>query len=210
MRLLYGAAGMTFAGRLHRGLLVSAAQPSGRTQVRRRHRSVAGLDRLSVVGRTAPCGLRPIAIALRRRSAVGGPGPRARRCSGQWRSPALRAWAASYLPVALVLFVVLWDRPGIAAAVLWWIKPAFDRVLLFVYGRARRSARRRPCAKCGASCRGILGRTQLAGRPARCAASAWRAPSSCRCAQLEQLQRREARARRPGARARAPGPMPSG
>jgi hypothetical protein len=51
-----------------------------------------------------------------------------------WSGPVLRAWLAAYLPVAALLFLVL--DPEWAALALWWLKPAFDRVLLFVYGRA--------------------------------------------------------------------------
>jgi hypothetical protein len=51
-----------------------------------------------------------------------------------WSVPVLRAWLGTYLPVAAVLFLLL--SPEWAAAVLWWLKPAFDRVLLFVYGRS--------------------------------------------------------------------------
>lgn len=79
--------------------------------------------------------LEHIAVALRRRSPwealdLGLAMLRA------WRGPVLRAWCGTYLPLALLLFLLLWDSPELAAALLWWLKPAFDRVLLFVYGRA--------------------------------------------------------------------------
>ncbi len=146
--------------------------------------------------------LEAIAIVLRRRT------PWEALDLGQamlreWRSPALRAWAASYFPVALVLFVVLWDRPGIAAAVLWWIKPAFDRVLLFVYGRAAFGAP--PTVReVWRELPRILGRTQLAAGLTLHRFSMARS-FFLPVWQLEQLHGREARARRRvlGARTRA-------
>jgi hypothetical protein len=51
-----------------------------------------------------------------------------------WSGPVLRAWFGTYLPVAAALFLFL--SPEWAALALWWLKPVFDRVLLFVYGRA--------------------------------------------------------------------------
>lgn len=56
-----------------------------------------------------------------------------------WGGEAYRAWLATYMPFAVFLLVcgVLWPGFGTWVPVLvWWCKPAFDRVLLFVYGRA--------------------------------------------------------------------------
>jgi hypothetical protein len=53
-----------------------------------------------------------------------------------WRWPVLASWLATYWPFALAVTFLLWDHPGIAALIVWWSKPFFDRVLLFVYGRA--------------------------------------------------------------------------
>jgi hypothetical protein len=54
----------------------------------------------------------------------------------EWRGPLLRVWAATYLPAALLLPVLLWPWPEYVGLVLWWLKPAFDRVLLFACGHA--------------------------------------------------------------------------
>jgi hypothetical protein len=77
--------------------------------------------------------LERIAVELRQRSAWEALdlGPAMLRA---WSGPVFRAWSGTYLPVALLLFLAL--SPEWAAAMLWWLKPAFDRVLLFVYGRA--------------------------------------------------------------------------
>src|SRR5437016_389365 len=53
-----------------------------------------------------------------------------------WRKPVLLAWCATYWPFALLITLVLWQWPGIAALIVWWCKPLFDRILLFVYSQA--------------------------------------------------------------------------
>jgi hypothetical protein len=53
-----------------------------------------------------------------------------------WRGPVVRAWLATYWPLALVASALLWEHPSLAALVVWWTKPAFDRVLLHVYAAA--------------------------------------------------------------------------
>jgi hypothetical protein len=50
-----------------------------------------------------------------------------------WAGPVYRAWAATYVPLALLLGVVCWPWPELAPLLLWWLKPLFDRVLLHVY-----------------------------------------------------------------------------
>lgn len=56
--------------------------------------------------------------------------------AAQWRGPAFKAWLATYWVVGLLLLALLNEHLEIAALILWWLKPAFDRVLLHVYGRA--------------------------------------------------------------------------
>jgi hypothetical protein len=53
-----------------------------------------------------------------------------------WAAPAYRAWALGYGVLAVVLLTVFWSRQTIALALLWWLKPAFDRVLLFAFSRS--------------------------------------------------------------------------
>ncbi len=79
--------------------------------------------------------LERIALRLRRRSPwealdLGQPMLRA------WAAPAYRAWLASYWLVGLTLLLLLWPWQGLAIAILWWLKPLFDRVLLLVFSRA--------------------------------------------------------------------------
>ncbi|MBS1196837.1 MAG: uncharacterized protein H6R18_622 [Proteobacteria bacterium] len=55
-----------------------------------------------------------------------------------WAGPAYRAWFATYWVAGLLLIALfrLLDWPPGAMLVLWWLKPVFDRVLLFTYSRA--------------------------------------------------------------------------
>jgi len=53
-----------------------------------------------------------------------------------WHKPLLRAWCVTYWPVALLVSALLWRYPAVAFVVVWWVKPAFDRILLHVYAAA--------------------------------------------------------------------------
>jgi hypothetical protein len=53
-----------------------------------------------------------------------------------WRAPVLRAWCSTYWLFVLIVAAATWNYPAIGAAIVWWAKPLFDRVLLFVYSQA--------------------------------------------------------------------------
>ena len=53
-----------------------------------------------------------------------------------WWKPLFSAWCAVYFPAALLINLACWQHPGIAVFVLWWLKPAFDRVVLHVLAAA--------------------------------------------------------------------------
>ncbi|HMW54519.1 MAG TPA: DUF4129 domain-containing protein [Accumulibacter sp.] len=53
-----------------------------------------------------------------------------------WSGRVYRAWFATYWPVGVVILLVMWPWPEYAMLVLWWLKPLFDRVLLFVFSRS--------------------------------------------------------------------------
>jgi hypothetical protein len=79
--------------------------------------------------------LESIAIRLRRRNAwealdLGHAMLRA------WAAPAYRAWAATYWLVGVSLLLLMWPWQGFAFLILWWLKPAFDRALLFAFSRS--------------------------------------------------------------------------
>ncbi|MBK7899882.1 MAG: DUF4129 domain-containing protein [Azonexus sp.] len=53
-----------------------------------------------------------------------------------WAGPAYRVWGLAYGTTAALLLTLFWTQQVIALALLWWLKPAFDRVLLFSYSRS--------------------------------------------------------------------------
>lgn len=53
-----------------------------------------------------------------------------------WWRPVYASWLATVLPVWIVVCVLLHRHPGWAALLLWWLRPLFDRVPLFVLSRA--------------------------------------------------------------------------
>jgi hypothetical protein len=52
-----------------------------------------------------------------------------------WSGPVYRAWCATYLPFAVMTWLVLWPWPEFAGLVVFWCKPVFDRVLLHVFSQ---------------------------------------------------------------------------
>lgn len=48
----------------------------------------------------------------------------------------LALWAATVVPVWLVLGICLWDSPAVFSLVVWWLKPLYDRVPLHFISRA--------------------------------------------------------------------------
>jgi len=52
-----------------------------------------------------------------------------------WRAPLLHAWLATYGIFVVLLSAVLWNYPQWVILTVWWLKPLFDRVLLFVLSR---------------------------------------------------------------------------
>jgi len=53
-----------------------------------------------------------------------------------WWRPVWGTWLAVFVPAALLLHLVFLDYPWLAMALLWWLKPAFDRFVLHVVSRA--------------------------------------------------------------------------
>jgi hypothetical protein len=53
-----------------------------------------------------------------------------------WYKPVMKAWLAVYVPATLIIGLFAWRYPVLAAVVLWWLKPAFDRVVLHVLAGA--------------------------------------------------------------------------
>jgi len=45
------------------------------------------------------------------------------------------AWLLAYVPVAAIVFTLMWETPFRAWLVMWWLKPLFDRVALAITAR---------------------------------------------------------------------------
>jgi hypothetical protein len=52
-----------------------------------------------------------------------------------WWRPIGAAWLATVAPVWCLIFLLLSGKPGWALFLLWWLRPLFDRVPLFVVSR---------------------------------------------------------------------------
>ncbi|EUB71199.1 protein of unknown function DUF4129 [Pseudomonas sp. GM41(2012)] len=48
----------------------------------------------------------------------------------------MTSWAIVTLPVFVLLSWVLWDSPSLAVFIFWWLKPAFDRLPLYILSKA--------------------------------------------------------------------------
>ncbi len=54
----------------------------------------------------------------------------------EWWWPLLKAWLAVSLPVFILVHLVLWNSPIIAMALVWWLKPLWERAILHILSRA--------------------------------------------------------------------------
>ena len=46
------------------------------------------------------------------------------------------SWAIVTLPIFALLCLLLWDYPSIAVLIFWWLKPAYERLPLFILSNA--------------------------------------------------------------------------
>ncbi|WP_335945089.1 DUF4129 domain-containing protein [Pseudomonas sp. G166] len=56
--------------------------------------------------------------------------------SQQHRRLLMTSWAIVTLPVYMLLTLLLWDSPSLVVVVFWWLKPAFDRLPLYILSKA--------------------------------------------------------------------------
>lgn len=56
--------------------------------------------------------------------------------SQQHRRLLMTSWAIVTLPVYALLTLLLWDSPSLVLLVFWWLKPAFDRLPLYILSKA--------------------------------------------------------------------------
>lgn len=54
----------------------------------------------------------------------------------RWLRPVAVAWAWSVAPLMLVLVTLAWWLPLLSALLIWWLKPLWDRVVLYVLSRS--------------------------------------------------------------------------
>jgi hypothetical protein len=79
--------------------------------------------------------LEQIAIDLRPRTAWEATDLGFAMAQAWWKTIA-GAWCAVYFPVTLLVNLLCWGSPYIAVFIMWWLKPAFDRVVLHVLAGA--------------------------------------------------------------------------
>ncbi|SEE89528.1 DUF4129 domain-containing protein [Pseudomonas migulae] len=48
----------------------------------------------------------------------------------------MASWAIVTLPVFVLLTLLLWDSPSLAVFIFWWLKPAFERLPLYILSKA--------------------------------------------------------------------------
>ncbi|WLH34473.1 DUF4129 domain-containing protein [Pseudomonas sp. FP2196] len=56
--------------------------------------------------------------------------------SQQHRRLLMTSWAIVTLPLFALLSVLLWDSPSLAVFIFWWLKPAFERLPLYILSKA--------------------------------------------------------------------------
>ncbi|WP_447761231.1 DUF4129 domain-containing protein [Pseudomonas moraviensis] len=56
--------------------------------------------------------------------------------SQQHRRLLMTSWALVTLPLFALLSVLLWDSPSLAVFVFWWLKPAYERLPLYILSKA--------------------------------------------------------------------------
>lgn len=56
--------------------------------------------------------------------------------SQQHRRLLITSWAIVTLPIFALLSLLLWDSPNVALLLFWWLKPAFERLPLYILSKA--------------------------------------------------------------------------
>jgi uncharacterized RDD family membrane protein YckC len=65
-----------------------------------------------------------------------------RGCEAVRASPAAfyAAWSVTAVPVFTLLAIGLWDWPGLAGVAIWWFKPLYERLPMWIYAQRARGA----------------------------------------------------------------------
>ncbi|MHA3736721.1 DUF4129 domain-containing protein [Pseudomonas sp. Eth.TT006] len=56
--------------------------------------------------------------------------------SQQHRRLLMTSWAIVTLPLFALLTLLLWDSPSLAVLIFWWLKPAYERLPLYILSKA--------------------------------------------------------------------------
>jgi len=56
--------------------------------------------------------------------------------SQQHRRLLMTSWAIVTLPLFALLSLLLWDSPSLAVLIFWWLKPAYERLPLYILSKA--------------------------------------------------------------------------
>ncbi|AWA41111.1 DUF4129 domain-containing protein [Pseudomonas sp. 22105] len=56
--------------------------------------------------------------------------------SQQHRRLLMTSWALVTLPLFAILSLLLWDSPSLAVFIFWWLKPAYERLPLYILSKA--------------------------------------------------------------------------
>ncbi|SDT45547.1 DUF4129 domain-containing protein [Pseudomonas granadensis] len=56
--------------------------------------------------------------------------------SQQHRRLLMTSWAIITLPLFVLLSLLLWDSPSLAVFIFWWLKPAYERLPLYILSKA--------------------------------------------------------------------------
>lgn len=54
----------------------------------------------------------------------------------QWWKPLYKIWLTFILPLFLILYLLFYDSIWIAAVIIWWLKPLYDRIFLHFLSHA--------------------------------------------------------------------------
>src|SRR5262249_26308927 len=50
------------------------------------------------------------------------------------------AWAVTAVPLFVVIAIVLWESPALAGIAIWWFKPLYERLPMWIYAERARGA----------------------------------------------------------------------
>ena len=49
-----------------------------------------------------------------------------------WSKPIILSWLMFVLPICIIIYTVLYQHPFWSIFIIWWLKPIFDRIPLYI------------------------------------------------------------------------------